>query len=31
MSRRLKLKVLYYCGVLMCFGIGWWIAELSQR
>lgn len=29
MSRRLKLKVLYYSGLLGCFGIGWWIAELA--
>jgi hypothetical protein len=28
--RSSRLMVLYYSGCLVCFGVGWWIAELVQ-
>ena len=31
MSRRLKLKLLYYSSLLGCMGIAWWVTELSHR
>lgn len=31
MTRRQKLKLLYYLGLIVCLAVGWWIAELITR